>query len=146
MLSAGLSFIFVFIQFFALAVIGFTGPLLPENPLLLALEFSGLFIGVWAILAMRVGNFHVAPDPLSWSKFVDRGPYRIIRHPMYLALLLATLPLIIAYPSPLRIGAWIMLLLDLVLKIHYEEGLLNNRYSEYSQYQNQTARLIPGIY
>ena len=146
MFSAGLSLIFVLIQFLSLGVIGLTGPLIASNPILLALEVSGLVIGVWAVLAMRIGNFHIAPDPLSWSKFVNRGPYRFIRHPMYLALLLTTLPLIIANPTPLRFGAWIILFFDLVLKIRYEEGLLNYRYPEYSQYQNQTARLFPGIY
>lgn len=146
MALSGFSLIFVLIQFFCLGVIGVTGPLLADGPLLLLVEFGGLSLGIWAVMVMRIGHFHIAPDPLSWSRFVNQGPYRFVRHPMYLALLLTTLPLIISYPSPGRIGIWILLLADLVLKIGFEERLLLKHFPEYSVYQKKTARLLPGIY
>ncbi len=144
--SNWLSYLFVFIQFSSLGLIGLTGPLVADHPLLMVLELAGLALGVWAVLAMRIGNFHITPEPLSWSRMVTRGPYQLIRHPMYLALLLTTLPLIIADFSALRLGAWILLLSDLVVKMTYEERLLLNRYPDYSQYQKSTSRLLPGIY
>jgi protein-S-isoprenylcysteine O-methyltransferase Ste14 len=146
MALSGISIILVLIQFFCLGVIGLTGPIIAESPLLLIIEISGLGLGVWAVLAMRIGNFHIAPDPLRGSQFVQRGPYNFIRHPMYLALLLTTLPLIISDPTPGRIGVWILLVADLLVKIQYEEGLLLNRFSDYSHYQKKTDRLIPGLY
>lgn len=146
MALSGISIILVLIQFFCLGVIGLTGPLIADSPILLFIEISGLGLGVWAVLAMRIGNFHIAPDPLSWSQLVQRGPYGFIRHPMYLALLLTTLPLIISDPTPGRIGVWILLLADLLVKIRYEEGLLLERFSDYGQYQKKTYRLIPGLY
>ena len=146
MASVGFSLILVLIQFFCLGVIGLTGPLIAEHPFLFIIEVAGLGLGIWAVLAMRIGHFHIAPDPLSWSQLVQRGPYRLVRHPMYLALLITTLPLVISLPTPGRIGAWTLLLADLVLKINYEEGLLQDRFPEYRQYQENTARLLPGIY
>ncbi len=87
-----LSILFVLIQFLCLAVIGLTGPIFANPFLLLLIELSGLFLGIWAVLIMRIGHFNIAPEPLSWSKMVSRGPYRIIRHPMYLALLINNTP------------------------------------------------------
>jgi protein-S-isoprenylcysteine O-methyltransferase Ste14 len=141
-----LSILFVFIQFLCLAVIGLTGPIFANPLLLLLIELSGLFLGIWAVLTMRIGHFNIAPEPLSWSKMVSRGPYRIVRHPMYLALLLTTLPLVISDFSSLRLVFWFILLVDLVLKMGYEEGLLQKQFPEYVHYREQTARILPGIY
>jgi len=141
-----LSILFVLIQFLCLAVIGLTGPIFANPFLLLLIELSGLSLGIWAVLIMRIGHFNIAPEPLSWSKMVSRGPYRIIRHPMYLGLLITTLPLVISDFSPLRLVFWFILLADLVIKMGYEEGLLQKQFTEYIHYQKQTARILPGIY
>ena len=141
-----LSIQFVFIQVLCLAVIGLTGPIFANPLLLLLIELSGLFLGIWAVLAMRIGHFNIAPEPLTWSKMTSRGPYRIIRHPMYLALLLTTFPLIISDFSSLRLAIWFILLVNLILKMGYEEGLLQKKFPDYARYRTYTARLIPGIY
>ena len=141
-----LSILFVFIQVMCLAVIGLTGPIFANPLLLLLIELSGLSLGIWAVLAMRIGHFNIAPEPLTWSEMVSRGPYKIIRHPMYLALLITTLPLVFSDFSYLRLVFWFILLVDLVLKMGYEEGLLQKQFLEYGHYQNQTARILPGIY
>jgi protein-S-isoprenylcysteine O-methyltransferase Ste14 len=146
MKSKWLSVVFVSVQFISLALIGLTGPIFAPPVIWLGIELLGLFLGFWAVAVMRIGHFNITPDPLSWSKLVSWGPYRIIRHPMYLALLLTTLPLVISYFSMLRLVFWLALLADLVLKMGYEEGLLQQRFPEYASYQQQTARLLPGIY
>ena len=140
------SIIFVFIQFFCLAFIGLTRPLFPDSILLLGIELLGLGLGLWAVGAMRVGHFNITPEPLEWSKLVSRGPYQLIRHPMYLALLITTIPLVIVDFSLVRLGIWFILLVNLVLKMGYEERLLKDRFSGYSQYVKQTARILPGLY
>ncbi len=146
MKPSGLSIIFVLIQFISLAVIGLTGPLVANPFLLFLVEVIGLFLGIWAVGSMRIGYFNIAPEPLNWSKMVSRGPYRIIRHPMYLALLLTTLPLVISYFSYLRVALWIVLLANLLLKMRYEEGLLQKQFPEYASYRARTSKLLPGIY
>ena len=146
MKPARLSILFVFIQFLCLAVIGFTGPIFANPLLLLLIELSGLFLGIWAVLAMRIGHFNIAPEPLTWSKMVYRGPYKFVRHPMYLALLLTTLPLVISDFSSLRLVFWFILLANLILKLGYEEDLLQEQFPEHVYYRKQTARMIPGIY
>ena len=140
------SAVFVAAQFASLGYLFVSGPLLARSGLLLGIEAAGILLGIWAVLTMRIGHFHIAPDPLAWSKLVDRGPYRFIRHPMYLALLLTTLPLVLEQFSLPRILVWIGLLLTLLMKLNFEERLLASNMVSYASYIRRTARLIPGLY
>ena len=136
----------VLVQFACLGLLALTGPLLASSLPLLGVELLGLGLGVWAILSMRIGNFNITPDPLEWSRLVQSGPYRLIRHPMYLSLLLATLPLVIAHFTPLRLVVWLVLLADLLVKLNYEERLLVVELPGYDRYVSQSYRLIPLLY
>ena len=140
------SLIFVAIQFISLGLLAVTGPIFPSNEYLLLIELLGLGLGIWAILTMRIGNFNITPDPLNWSKLVTSGPYHLIRHPMYLALLLTTLPLVINDFDLFRIFIWLVLLIDLLLKLNYEENLLVTELVGYDQYKQKSSRLIPFLY
>ena len=74
------------------------------------------------------------------------GPYRLIRHPMYLALLVTTLPLVLEDFTLIRFGVWMILLIDLVLKLNYEEKLLVAQLVGYDRYTRNSYRLIPLLY
>ena len=140
------SSLFVTLQFLCLGLIGLTGPILPDSFGLLVIEIIGLGLGVWAVWVMRIGNFNITPDPPRTSNLVRSGPYQLVRHPMYLALLLTTLPLVINHFTPFRIIVWIVLLINLVLKLNYEEGLLSEKMSEYNAYQAESYKIIPFLY
>jgi protein-S-isoprenylcysteine O-methyltransferase Ste14 len=74
------------------------------------------------------------------------GPYSLIRHPMYLALLLTTLPLIIDSFSLFRLLIWLILFINLILKLNYEENLLVTELDGYVEYAKKSYRLIPYVY
>ena len=140
------SYTLVLVQFGALALIALTGPWLAEGFFLQLLEGIGLGIGLWAILTIQIGNFNVTPSVKQNGQLVQTGPYQFIRHPMYLALLLVTLALVCSQFSLLRLGIWIVLLVDLIVKMAFEEQLLAAHYTTYTHYQRRTYRLIPFIY
>ena len=137
--------VLVALQFAALWAIAHTGPLLAPGPWLLV-EAAGVLLGLWALWSMQLKNFKVAPSPKVDGSLVQRGPYRIIRHPMYTALLLLTAALVIGHFSWLRLLLWGGLVLVLQLKLTSEEQLLQKRFADYSAYTKTSKRLIPYIY
>lgn len=141
-----LSFFLVATQFTCLGMIALTGPLIPGNYALLAVQLAGLGLGLWAVFSMRIGHFNIFPQPLAWSRLVVSGPYKYIRHPMYLALLLVTLPLIIDTFSFFRLGVWLILLADLLLKLFFEEKLLLDKLEGYETYTRNSSRLFPFLF
>lgn len=140
------SYTLVFVQFLCIGLILITGPIFPANIFLLIIELAGVALGIWAIAVMGIGRFNIVPDPKEGSRLVTRGPYKIIRHPMYLSLLLFTLPLVIADFSWWRSVFWLVLLIDLVLKLNYEETLLEKKLDGYREYRRHSYKLIPFIY
>ena len=139
------SYTFVGVQFVCLGLILTTGPWLAKTPGLLFLELFGGFLGVWAIWTMKLRNLSVLPDIKSDSPLQTGGPYRWIRHPMYTALLLLMLALVFEEFSYWRGLMWVVLLVDLFLKLRYEEVLLLKNFPEYAEYQTRTHKLIPWI-
>jgi protein-S-isoprenylcysteine O-methyltransferase Ste14 len=85
---------------------------------------------------------------VSDHQVVDKGIYRLVRHPSYLGTLLCLLGLGLALEN------WISLLIVVVLpatavgyRISVEEKVLLSHFgNEYEEYSRRTKRLIPGIY
>lgn len=140
------SYLLVLVQFVCLVLILVSGPLLPRHPLAILLALAGLGLGIWAFASLPPQSLHVLPDVRPGALLATRGPYRRIRHPMYAALLLLTLGLVVAEPGPLRWGLWLALLADLAAKLHYEETLLAQRFPDYAGYQARTHRLLPYLW
>ena len=114
--------------------------------LLLLIQLAGMIIGIWALSVMGIGNINISPLAKPGAVLVTGGPYRLIRHPMYLAVLLVIWPLIIAHFSCLRITAGFILTIDLIIKMIFEEGFLKKQFAEYEAYMTATRRLIPLIF
>jgi protein-S-isoprenylcysteine O-methyltransferase Ste14 len=64
---------------------------------------------------------------------------------MYTALLLLMLALVCEEFTYWRGLMWVVLLVDLFLKLRYEEVLLVKTFPEYAEYQQRTHKLIPWI-
>lgn len=146
MAKPGLSYTLVGIQFVALAVIVLTGPLLARNALLLALEFAGFALAAWAFWSLRGSIPNITPDVRANATLVQHGPYRFVRHPIYTAVLLITLALVLEESTALRVVTWLLLAATLLVKLDYEERLLAARFPDYPAYQRTTKRLIPFLF
>jgi len=138
--------ILVFIQLSCIIFIFASGSPVAHGPLLLLLQIVGLAIGIWAFFVMGIGNFSISPLLKRDVVLVTKGPYRLIRHPMYLALLLLIWPLIVDHFSLLRIAVGIILIIDLTIKMLFEEQLLKRQFAEYEAYIKTTKRLIPLLF
>lgn len=139
-------YLLVFIQFSCLLYLFTSAPSLAATYQGILIESAGIFLGIYAIYIMRIGNFNITPQPKKNGELVTSGPYRIIRHPMYLALLMASLPLMIEYYSPLRLIIYLVLIGCLLLKIDFEEKKLKLKFPDYMDYMSKTNRLLPFIY
>ena len=106
---------------------------------------AGIAFGLWALFTM--GRFtNISPTLKANSPLQTRGPYRIVRHPMYLSLLIFCGAFLIDDFSVYMIALWLSLLFVLACKIYYEEQILRNRFPDYAAYSKQAKRIIPFIF
>jgi protein-S-isoprenylcysteine O-methyltransferase Ste14 len=77
---------------------------------------------------------------------VQTGPYRWIKHPLYLSEEIAILGVVLQYLSPLTVLVLVLHIGVQVCRILYEEDLLRRNCPEYSNYEASRWRLIPYIW
>ena len=117
-----------------------------QQPLAVILVIGGVGIGVWAILSMDRKTLNISPELRSNANLVVVGPYRFVRHPMYTGLLMFCGAFALSRPTWLGLQLWISLLIVLLIKSAYEEGMLRRRFTGYEEYSNRVKRLIPFIF
>ncbi|MGD9613233.1 MAG: isoprenylcysteine carboxylmethyltransferase family protein [Kiritimatiellia bacterium] len=72
---------------------------------------AGGGLGLWALAAMPIRQLRVVPETHPAGRLVRSGPYRMIRHPMYSAVLLVAAGLLATHPAPARLAMGLALLL-----------------------------------
>jgi protein-S-isoprenylcysteine O-methyltransferase Ste14 len=137
--------VLVGIQFLCLFYFAISGSI-PNHWYLVVADLLGIGLGVWAILTMRNGKFSVFPEPKIGAPLIENGPYQFIRHPMYTALLLVCASMTLAQPTLVNGLVFGLLLINQLIKLNYEEGLLKARFVEYEDYMKRTKKLIPYLY
>lgn len=79
-------------------------------------------------------------------RLVTGGPYRIVRHPLYLAEISAALSLVLAAPFVTPTVALAVFILLQGTRARFEERLLRETFPEYADYQRRTHALIPFVW
>ncbi|MBN1182535.1 MAG: isoprenylcysteine carboxylmethyltransferase family protein [Bacteroidales bacterium] len=138
--------ILVTVQLFCLLCLFITGPLLANDILAFILEIFSIFLGLWAIYVMRLSRLNIFPHLRNGAILITKGPYKLIRHPMYAAVILFGLSLIIELYSTERLAVVLILFFTLILKIEFEEKILIKELPGYQEYRSKTYKLIPFIY
>lgn len=119
---------------------------MPASPWLQIPVLAGIVLGIWAIVVMGTDNVNIPPDVMMDAHLVEEGPYKVIRHPMYTAIFLVVIPLVTTTYTFDRLVALGILIIDLILKIRYEENQLTAKFNEYAAYRRRTNRVIPFIW
>ncbi|NPD45064.1 MULTISPECIES: isoprenylcysteine carboxylmethyltransferase family protein [unclassified Lentimicrobium] len=140
------AYLLVFLQFSSLFIVMFTAPVLANHLVLLMVQVLGVFVGLWAIWVMRIGNFNITPTPVINGELRKSGPYAMIRHPMYTSIFLFTLPELVNSYNLWRLSVVLILYLTLIFKINFEEKNLLHQFPEYKIYQKKTKKIIPFVY
>jgi protein-S-isoprenylcysteine O-methyltransferase Ste14 len=112
---------------------------------LLSLTTIGLILAYmfvfWALLTLR-RNLSIFPEA---RELVRHGPYRLVRHPLYLAhitcYVLILLPRFGAFPVLVTIAG----VACEMLRARNEERVLASVFPEYADYAAATPRFLPGI-
>ncbi|MBN2638542.1 MAG: isoprenylcysteine carboxylmethyltransferase family protein [Bacteroidales bacterium] len=140
-------YLLVFFQLGSLALIFATGPWLAKSWDGITVETLGVVLGLYAIYIAGIHNVNIVPKPKQGGVLITKWPYSQIRHPMYLAQVVAVIPLVMAQFSWFRLAVLLTLIIALMLKIPYEErGLIRQFGDDYRVYREQTKKVLPFIY
>ena len=106
----------------------------------------GGVVGLLALQENRLENFNIRPDIKEGAELIESGVYAYIRHPMYSAVLIVMLGVVLLYPVPFEFVSYILLWGVLLMKLFYEERLWKFREEKYATYMQRTRRLIPFVF
>ena len=121
-------------------------------PVALQVNALALFalVFVWELWAVSVNRFFVPVIRLQTERghqVVDAGPYRIVRHPGYAAMI------VMAPAAALAVGSWgalapgLALSLLLIARTAHEDRFLRGHLPGYAEYAARVRhRLLPGIW
>jgi len=103
----------------------------------LLLIIGGTGLAIYAALVLG-RSISILPEA---RRLVTRGPYALLRHPLYLGEIVAIAGVALQYRS-----AWALLLLALVCafqlqRMKYEERVLFQVFPKYGDYMARTARV-----
>jgi protein-S-isoprenylcysteine O-methyltransferase Ste14 len=123
------------------AMLPLAAPYPAEIPVpVLTTGLLGYGLVLWSLLVLG-SSFGIAPADRG---LVSQGPYRFIRHPMYLGELILRAALVVSSPQPLLAAALLVTLVIIQgIRALREERIIN----AYSTYASRVRyRLIPGVW
>ena len=99
---------------------------------------------IWLLASVLVLGrcFGVLPEARG---FVFRGPYRFVRHPIYLGEIVALVGLAIASPAPGNVVVLIVFVGAQIARTHLEERALSAAFADYTNYAANRGRLLPRL-
>jgi protein-S-isoprenylcysteine O-methyltransferase Ste14 len=129
------------------------GPLawrfVPDSPVIawagLALTFAGCLFAVWARLLLG-GNWSASVTVKQNHTLIRKGPYTIVRHPIYSGFLLGMLGTALALGQVRGIAGLILASMGWHMKSRVEEAYMIEQFgAAYVAYRREVKALIPFV-
>jgi protein-S-isoprenylcysteine O-methyltransferase Ste14 len=106
---------------------------------------AGAALADSALIHFRSWRFRAAVD--ASHQLATGGPFRLLRHPIYMGLNLLALGSAIWVPTPMVWSGFVLMAIGSDLRARAEEALLTQVFgSAYREYSRRTQRFLPGIY
>ncbi len=100
-------------------------------------------IGVWSIVVLG-RNLTIYPHPVHQATLADRGPYRLVRHPIYLAVIVGGVGLALAFLNTAGVLVALVFIPFFGAKTGFEEDGLVEHVPGYREYRSAIPyRIIP---
>ena len=109
----------------------------------LLMSLPALVFGVWILKHNRLGNFNIRPEVKPGAQLIIDGPYALVRHPMYVAVLWMGLCAVVLYASAAALFLFGLLYLVLDRKAALEETYLRAHFADYEAYADKVGRFLP---
>lgn len=129
----------------AMARLIFTQQLFGTGLVSIGLQVVAALLMIWARLTFGLRSFHAAASTTE-GELVTRGPYAIVRNPIYAAVILFTWAGVAVHLSWESAGLGLVVFAGMFVRILLEERSLRATYREYGNYAQRVKRLVPFVF
>ena len=114
----------------------------------IGIAIAGIGIALTFLAQLAMGDaWRIGVDSEERTELVTGGPFKLVRNPIYSAMMPTVLGLVLMAPTALAIVALIALAigLELQVKVVEEPHLLRTHGEEYASYAAHVGRFVPGV-
>ena len=116
-----------------------------SNPIAIVIQGLAGGLMIWSRITFGLRSFHAAANTTK-GELVTKGPYSVLRHPIYASLIYFFWACVISYPFLETIAAVCLITGALFARMLIEERFLMATYDEYAAYSKRTKRVIPYLF
>ena len=120
----------------------YNGTILANSKYALGIQIAAILLMVWSRITLGKRSFNINCTYIN-GELVTTGPYKYVRHPIYLSIICFTIPVILSQLYLTNILIAFLTMFAIAIRIFSEEKILRVNCPHYSLYSIQTKSIIP---